>query len=244
MIIWFLKFIFFEDVLHLIAHYTDFEVFIIFRIIHVVWCVIKIRGVFTRWGSRVLAYLYDMLPSPAHVNRVLIRHFNLLNTASLIDLNFYLISGRQCTLIKHTATAHGRFFFNRSYPPSVFNRLLHYARYLPQTRWFQWSLVVIVSFNIWLRISTHVFDPKRPPANLNHKSVFDNLLLRPRLVRWHYLLLAHLQYSPVSIRLGISTSLLVVLNNNDLRTAVWFLIILLSMKKHPWHSGWRSHWLI
>jgi hypothetical protein len=193
----------------------------------------------------MLAHLNDMLSTTAHVNRILIRHFNLLYTTSLIDLNSYLISGRLWTIIKHTATAHGRFFFNCRYPSSIFNRLLHNARYLNHTCWILWCLIACVSFYIWLGISTHVFYPKRTPTNFNYKCVFHYLmLLRSRLVGWHYWLLAHLYYSPVSIWLSISTSVLIVLNNYYLRATMWFLIILLSMKKHPWNSWWRNHWLI
>ncbi len=244
MVIWFLKFIFFKHIPHLVAHYTDFKVFVIFRVIHIVRCMIKIRWVTTWWDSRMLAYLNYMLSTTAHMNRILIRHFNLLNTTSLIDLNSNLISGRLWTLIKHTATACGRFFFNSRHPSSIFNRLFHNARYLYHTCWLQWTLIAVVRFSIWLGISAHVLNPERTPTNLNNKCVFHYLmLLRSRLVGRHYLLLAHLYYSSVSIWLSISTSELIVLNNYYLRTTMGFLIILLSMKKHPWNSWWRSHWL-
>ena len=185
-----------------------------------------------------------MLPSSAHVNRILIRHFNLLNTTSLINFNSYFISCMQWALIKHAATAHGRFFFDCRNSSSIFNWLLHNAGNLHYACRLLRTLIVCISFHIWLWVPTHVFDTERPSTNFNNKCVFDDLLIRSRLRGWYYRLLAHLHYSPVSIGLGVSTSLLVVLNNDDLRAPVRFLIILLSMKKHAWHSSWRRSHLI
>ena len=243
-IIRFLKFIFFGHVLHLVARDTDFEIPVSLSVIFVLvdWCMIKMRGITAWWDSRVLGYLNDMFPSPAHVNRILIRHFNLLNSTSLININPYLISRRLWTLIKHATTAYGRFFFDRWYSPSIFNRLLQNTRNLYNALRFVRCLI-FCPFNIRLRISAHVLDPECPSTYLNNKGVFEILLLRSSLGGWHYRLLANLHYSPVPIRLSITTSLLVILNYNDLRTSVRFLVEVLRMKKHPWHSRWRSHWL-